>query len=96
MTKHPCVYILSSPNKNVLYIGVTSNLPARAWQHKSKVVEGFTYKYNVSKLVYYEVHDSMESAITREKQLKTWNRAWKENLVVKMNPEWKDLYEELF
>ncbi|MEZ9876788.1 GIY-YIG nuclease family protein [Vibrio breoganii] len=96
MTKHPCVYILSSPNKNVLYIGVTSNLPARVWQHKSKVVEGFTYKYNVSKLVYYEAHDSMESAITREKQLKTWNRAWKENLVVKMNPEWKDLYEELF
>ncbi|MEZ9922385.1 GIY-YIG nuclease family protein, partial [Vibrio breoganii] len=87
--------ILSSPNKNVLYIGVTSNLPARVWQHKSKVVEGFTYKYNVSKLVYYEAHDSMESAITREKQLKTWNRAWKENLVVKMNPEWKDLYEEL-
>ncbi|MEZ9131997.1 GIY-YIG nuclease family protein [Vibrio breoganii] len=96
MTKHPCVYILSSLNKNVLYIGVTSNLPARVWQHKSKVVEGFTYKYNVSKLVYYEAHDSMESAITREKQLKTWNRAWKENLVVKMNPEWKDLYEELF
>ncbi|TKF90727.1 GIY-YIG nuclease family protein [Vibrio breoganii] len=96
MTKHPCVYILSSPNKNVLYIGVTSNLPARVWQHKSKVVEGFTYKYNVSKLVYYEAHDSMESAIAREKQLKTWNRSWKEHLVVKTNPEWKDLYEELF
>ncbi|MFA0083750.1 GIY-YIG nuclease family protein [Vibrio breoganii] len=96
MTKHPCVYILSSPNKNVLYIGVTSNLPARVWQHKSKVVEGFTYKYNVSKLVYYEAHDSMESAITREKQLKTWNRAWKEHIVAKTNPEWRDLYEELF
>ncbi|PMM52051.1 GIY-YIG nuclease family protein [Vibrio breoganii] len=96
MTKHPCVYILSSPNKNVLYIGVTSNLPARVWQHKSKVVEGFTHKYNVSKLVYYEAHDSIESAITREKQLKTWNRAWKEHLVAKMNPEWRDLYKELF
>ncbi|MFA0475076.1 GIY-YIG nuclease family protein [Vibrio breoganii] len=96
MTKHPCVYILSSPNKNVLYIGVTSNLPARVWQHKNKVVEGFTHKYNVSKLVYYEAHDSIESAITREKQLKTWNRAWKEHLVAKMNPEWRDLYKELF
>ncbi|MEZ9510123.1 GIY-YIG nuclease family protein [Vibrio breoganii] len=96
MNKQPCVYILSSQNKNVLYIGVTSNLPARVWQHKNKVVEGFTHKYNVATLVYYEMHDAMESVISREKQLKMWNRAWKEHLVNKANPQWKDLYQDLF
>ncbi|GEA52835.1 endonuclease [Vibrio inusitatus NBRC 102082] len=96
MSKHPCVYILSSNNRNVLYIGVTSNLLGRVWQHKNKVVEGFTYQYNASILVYYEMHDSMESAILREKQLKKWNRAWKEHLVNKFNSQWRDLYGDLF
>lgn len=67
MNKQPCVYILSSLNRNVLYVGVTSNLPARIWQHKNKVVEGFTAKYHVNRLVYFEFHSSMEEAILREK-----------------------------
>lgn len=74
-----------------LYIGVTSNLQKRVWEHKNKVVKGFTEKYNVNKLVYYELTDSIESAINREKQLKRWHRQWKINLIKEMNPEFKDL-----
>ena len=74
-----------------MYIGVTSNLQKRVWEHKNKVVKGFTEKYNVNKLVYYELTDSIETAINREKQLKRWHREWKINLIKEMNPEFKDL-----
>jgi putative endonuclease len=74
---------------------MTSNLIQRAWQHKNNIIEGFTQKYNVKTLVFYEVHDNAESAITREKQIKKWRRAWKLQLIEKMNPHWKDLYKEI-
>ena len=91
----PCVYILSSKRNGTLYIGVTSNLVQRVWQHKNDFAEGFTKRYGVHDLVWYEVHDTMESAITREKALKKWNRAWKLELIEKSNPTWKDLYTEI-
>ena len=93
--KQPCVYILSSKKNGTLYIGVTSDLVKRIWQHKNKEVSGFTEKYHVSELVYYEVHESMESAIVREKQMKKWKREWKINLIEKQNPEWKDLWKTI-
>ena len=95
MDKQFCVYILASKRNGTLYIGVTSQLAARVWQHKNKVTEGFTAKYGVDKLVYYETHGSAESAIVREKQLKKWRRAWKIQLIESLNPEWRDLYEEI-
>lgn len=93
--KQPAVYILTSKRNGTLYIGVTSDLIKRIWEHKNNVVKGFTEKYNVHQLVYYELHDSMEAAITREKQLKKWNRAWKIRLIEESNPKWNDLYEDL-
>ncbi len=78
-----------------LYVGVTSNLTQRIWQHKSDLVEGFTQRYRVHTLVWYEVHSTMESAISREKAMKGWKRAWKIRLIEESNPEWRDLYEEL-
>ena len=95
MGKHFFVYILASKKNGTLYIGVTSNLPQRIWQHKNKQVAGFTSKYNITKLVYYEFHENAENAITREKQLKKWNRTWKLQLIEKDNPLWKDLYDEI-
>ena len=89
------VYILSNLNNNVLYIGVTNNLIRRAYEHKNKLVEGFSKRYNLTKLVYYETTEIIESAIEREKQLKNWHRDWKINLINKFNPEWNDLSEEL-
>jgi putative endonuclease len=94
MDKQFCVYILASKRNGTLYIGVTSQLATRVWQHKSKVAEGFTAKYGVDKLVYYEAHGSAETAIVREKQLKKWRRAWKIELIESLNPDWRDLYEE--
>ena len=91
MNKICAVYIMTNYSETSLYIGVTSNLQKRVWEHKNKVVEGFTKKYNVDKLVYYELTDSIESAINREKQLKRWHRQWKINLIKEMNPEFKDL-----
>ena len=91
----PCVYIVASRPKGTLYIGVTSNLARRVWEHKNDFVEGFTKRYEVHDLVWYEVHDSMESAISREKALKKWNRAWKVRLIEEGNPWWSDLYEEI-
>ena len=91
----PCVYILASKPKGVLYIGVTSNPVQRIWQHKNDVVEGFTKRYRIHRLVWYEVHETMESAISREKALKKWNRAWKIELIEKDNPLWLDLYDRL-
>ena len=94
MEKQPAVYILASKYNGTLYIGVTSNLVQRVWQHKHDLVEGFTEKYGVHMLVYYELHEDMPAAIQREKQLKKWNRQWKINLIEKTNPAWKDLWEE--
>jgi putative endonuclease len=95
MDKQFCVYILASKRNGTLYIGVTSELAARVWQHKSKAVEGFTARYGVDRLVYCEAHGSAEAAIVREKQLKKWRRSWKIELIKSLNPEWRDLYEEL-
>ena len=86
------VYILSSRRNGTLYVGVTSNLVQRVWQHKNDQVDGFCKKYNVKQLVYFEPHDTAESAILREKQIKKWNRAWKLKLIEKENPHWNDLY----
>ena len=91
MNKICTVYIMSNYSETSLYIGVTSNLQKRVWEHKNKVVKGFTEKYNVDKLLYYETTDSIESAIKREKQLKNWHRQWKLNLIKEKNPEFKDL-----
>ena len=85
------VYILSNQNNNVLYIGITSELEQRVYQHKNKLIKGFTEKYNVNKLIYFEESIDPESAILREKQLKGWTRKKKEMLIKKMNPEWRDL-----
>jgi putative endonuclease len=89
------VYILCSKRNGTLYTGVTSDLVKRIYEHKNVLVEGFTNKYNVHRLVWYEVHESPESAITREKQIKKWKRAWKLKLIEKNNPEWKELYENI-
>ena len=93
--KHFYVYLLASKRNGTLYIGVTSDLLKRVHEHKNNLVEGFTKKYNVHKLVYYEVTEDINSAITREKQLKKWKRAWKIELIQKNNPGWRDLYFEL-
>ena len=93
--KQPAVYILASQRNGTLYIGVTSDLVQRVWQHKNDVVDGFTKEYGVHTLVWYELHDDMESAIIREKRLKKWNRAWKLRQIEEMNPDWKDLYESI-
>lgn len=91
--KQPCVYLLASKRNGTLYVGVTSDLIQRVWQHKSDLVEGFTRRYGVHRLVWYELHDSMETAIAREKAIKEWKRAWKIKLIEGFNPEWADLYE---
>ena len=96
MEKLPCAYILTNKPRGTLYIGVTSNLPQRIWQHKNKVTKGFTEKHKLNKLVWYEVHDNMMSAIEREKALKAWKREWKIRVVEEMNPTWGDLYDDLF
>lgn len=89
------VYILASQKNGTLYTGVTSNLIKRIWQHKNDVIEGFSQKYNVHTLVWFEVHDEIYSAIVREKQIKEWKRVWKLELIEKVNPTWEDLYNEL-
>jgi putative endonuclease len=93
--KQPCVYILASQRNGTLYTGVTSDLVQRIWQHKNGLVDGFTKKYAVHTLVWYEVHVTMESAITREKAIKEWQRTWKLRLIETMNPQWLDLYGEI-
>lgn len=87
--------MLASKRNGTLYVGVTSELVKRIWEHKNNVVEGFTKQYDVHTLVWYEMHENMESAITREKALKEWKRAWKLRLVERENPEWLDLYPSL-
>ena len=93
--KQPCVYIMANKPNGTLYIGVTSDLIQRAWQHKSDLVPGFTKRYGTHTLVWYEVHETMESAITREKRLKEWKRAWKVELIEQGNPSWRDLYAHI-
>ena len=93
--KIPCVYILASKPNGTLYVGVTSNVARRVWEHKINAIEGFTKKYKIHLLVYYETHATMPDAILREKQIKRWNRAWKINLILQMNSEWRDLYEDI-
>lgn len=95
MNKQPCVYILASRQNGTLYIGVTSDLIKRIWEHKNGLAEGFTKHYSVHDLVWYEVHDFMESAIKREKAIKEWKRSWKLELIEKENPKWLDLYDRL-
>ena len=95
MTLQPVVYILASRKDGTLYAGVTSNSIKRIHEHKHNVVEGFTKEYAVHNLVYYELHESMEEAIKKEKKLKKWNRQWKIDLIEKDNPEWKDLYLDI-
>lgn len=89
------VYILSNWNGNVIYTGMTADLTKRIYEHKSKAAKGFTEKYNVSKLVYFETAESPGAAINREKQIKSWRREKKNALIATMNPEWKDLYETI-
>jgi putative endonuclease len=95
MDKTYYVYILSSKKNGTLYIGVTSNLIKRVWQHKNKVASGFTSEYDVNHLVYFEQYSDVHDAIRREKQLKKWNRDWKVELIEKNNPRWEDLYVDI-
>ncbi len=89
------MYLLASRRNGTLYVGVTSNLPQRVWQHKGDLARGFTQRYGVHTLVWYERYDTMESAIAREKAIKGWKRVWKIALIEKANPQWRDLYDEL-
>tara|TARA_B100000508_G_scaffold107826_1_gene85923 strand:+ start:187 stop:504 length:318 start_codon:yes stop_codon:yes gene_type:complete len=90
------IYMLASQKNGTLYIGVTSDLIRRVYEHRNHLLEGFTKEYDVSRLVYYEEYDDIGLALTREKQLKKWNRAWKLKLIESNNPSWKDLYEDLY
>ncbi|WP_327144248.1 GIY-YIG nuclease family protein [Thalassotalea sp. ND16A] len=87
--------MITNSTNSVLYIGVTSNLIQRIYQHKEKLIDGFSKRYNLFKLVYFELFEDMNSAIQKEKRLKIWQRSWKERLIRKANPQWKDLYQEL-
>ena len=91
----PCVYILASGTKGTLYIGVTSDLARRIWQHKNGFGSPFARRYGIDRLVWYEIHESMNSAISREKALKKWRRAWKIRLIEENNPSWSDLSNKL-
>ncbi len=93
--KQPCVYILASKRNGTLYVGVTDDVVRRVWEHKSGVVDGFTKRYHVHRLIYAEFHETMPDAIVREKQIKKWRRAWKLELIERGNPHWRDLYEEI-
>jgi putative endonuclease len=93
--KNYYVYIMTNKFNGTLYIGVTNDLIRRAYEHRNSLIDGFTKKYNLKILVYFEVFDRIEDAILREKRLKKWNRQWKFELIEKSNPNWKDLYEEL-
>jgi len=92
MEKQPAIYILASQRNGTLYVGVTSNLVKRVWEHKNDLVDGFSRRYGVHMLVYYEILDTMDAAITREKQIKAGSRAKKLRLIESMNPDWNDLY----
>jgi putative endonuclease len=93
--KRPCVYILASQRNGTLYVGVTSDLARRIWQHRSESVDSFVQKYRVFRLVFAEFHETMDAAIRREKQIKKWRRAWKLEMIERQNPQWQDLYDDL-
>jgi putative endonuclease len=95
MERQPAVYILASDRNGTIYVGTTSDLVGRTWQHREHVADGFTKKYEVTKLVWYELHGAMETAIAREKQIKKWNRVWKIRLIEEHNPYWNDLWSEI-
>lgn len=95
MLKRGYVYILASKRNGTLYVGVTSNLTKRVWEHREGVAEGFTKRYQVLRLVYYEVHEDIREAIVREKRIKKWRREWKLRLIEQQNPEWRDLYDTI-
>ena len=95
VNKQPAVYILANKRNGTIYVGVTSDLVKRIGEHKNNMVEGFTKRYHVHQLVWYELHESMESAITREKSLKDWKRAWKLELIESKNPDWLDLNDTI-
>jgi putative endonuclease len=95
VTRQPAVYILASRRNGTLYTGVTSDIVNRVWEHKNDVVEGFTKRYGVHLLVWFELHQTMESAIRREKTIKGWKRRWKLELIEQSNPDWADLYTSL-
>ena len=95
MNKQPAVYIFASKRNGTLYIGVTSDLVKRVWEHRNNTGEGFTKRYGVHQLVWYEMHEGVESAIEREKQLKEWRRKWKLELIESTNPSWRDLYHTI-
>ena len=95
MSKNPAVYLLASKKNGTLYVGVTSDLVKRVWQHRQDLVDGFCKRYGVHTLVYFEQHEDMIQAITREKQIKKWDRAWKVRQIEKTNPEWRDLWDEI-
>ncbi len=92
---HPTTYILASKRNGTLYVGVTRDLARRVWEHRNGFVGGFTRRYRVHCLVWYEPHDDMTSAITREKRLKKWKRAWKLRLIEEANPQWRDLWDDI-
>ena len=95
MDRQPAVYILASKRNGTLYVGVTSDLRKRVWGHKNDLVKGFTKRYHVHRLVWYELHETMESAILREKRIKEWKRVWKLRMIESDNPTWKDLYDRI-
>jgi putative endonuclease len=94
MQRQPCVYLLAKASHSTFYTGVTSDLPARIWQHRTQATEGFTSRYGIKRLVWYEVYETMEAAILREKRIKRWLRPWKYDLVNALNPTWRDLAED--
>jgi putative endonuclease len=95
MEKNPCVYMLAKASHSTLYTGVTSDLPGRIWQHREGLIRGFTQRYGIKRLVWFEAHETMESAILREKRIKRWPRTWKYDLIHRENPIWRDLAEVL-
>jgi len=95
MKKQPAVYLLSNKPNGTLYTGVTSQLPQRIWQHRNKTIRGFSHRYNLTRLVYYEIHEDIFQAISREKQIKSGSRLAKIKLIERTNPEWRDLYFDI-
>ncbi|UPG84402.1 GIY-YIG nuclease family protein [Luteibacter aegosomatis] len=91
----PCVYLLASGRNGTLYVGVTSDLVKRVWQHREKFVDGFSSRHDVSRLVWFETHPTMETAILREKQIKRWKREWKTRMIESFNPYWRDLFDDV-
>jgi len=95
MIKQPAVYILASKKNGTRYVGVTAALVKRTWEHKNDLVKGFTKRYKIHDLVWYELHDNMDTAIEREKNMKEWKRDWKVKLIEENNPQWNDLYDSI-